>query len=303
MFKMRMMSSAGALLVAALAVLLVDADPAAAKITVVASITDLGSIASSVGGDQVEVQAISRPNTDVHRVEVLPSYMVRVSRAQLYLKVGLSLDQWADAIIDGSQNDKLVVVDCSEGVDVLDKPAGGVNASMGDVHPNGNPHYWLDPRNGGIAARNIAGALGKVDPAHAADYAARAEAFAAQADDEYKKGQRTVAGLDGRNIITYHASWVYFAHAFDLAIVGTVEPVPGIPPTGKHLSELIDLIKAQKAGILIQEPYFSDDAGDFLTREAQIRVIKASPSCDSAESGSYLAHFDALFAALAARRS
>ena len=137
---------------------------ATAKITVAASNNDLASIAASVGGDQVETFAIGRPNADAHRVEVLPSYMVKVSRAHIYLKVSLGLDQWADQIIDGSRNDKLVVVDCSANVNILEKPTGNVNASMGDIHPNGNPHYWLDPRNGGVIAQTVATALSKVDP-------------------------------------------------------------------------------------------------------------------------------------------
>jgi ABC-type Zn uptake system ZnuABC Zn-binding protein ZnuA len=160
------------------------------------------------------------------------------------------------------------------------------------VHPNGNPHYWLDPRNGGVVARTIASALGKIDPAHAANFASRAEAFASQADEEEAKGTTALAALQGRNIITYHASWVYFAHAYGLSIVGTVEPVPGIPPTGKHLAELIDMIKGNRVGFLLQEPYFSDDAGEFLNREAQVKVVHASPSCDTVDAGSYLAHFD-----------
>src|SRR5262245_33932367 len=161
---------------AAVALLAVLAPGAAlAKLKVAASTTDLASIAASVGGDQVEAFSIARPNSDVHRVEVLPSYMVKVSKANLYLKVGLGLDQWADGIIDGSHNSKLTIVDCSKDVPVLDKPAKA-DASMGDVHPFGNPHYWLDPRNGAIAARTIAEAFGKADPAHAADYTARAAA-------------------------------------------------------------------------------------------------------------------------------
>ena len=112
---------------------------ASAKLRVAASINDLASIASSVGGNQVEVFSIARPKSDVHRVEILPSYMVKVSRAQLYLKVGLGLDQWADGIIDGSRNSRLKVIDCSEDVSVLEKKAK-VDASMGDVHPFGNPH-------------------------------------------------------------------------------------------------------------------------------------------------------------------
>jgi ABC-type Zn uptake system ZnuABC Zn-binding protein ZnuA len=272
---------------------------ASAKIKVAASITDLGSIAASVGGDLVECFAIARPTSDVHRVEVLPSYMVRVSKADVYLKVGMGLDQWADQIIDGSRNDRLKIVDCSLGIDALEKPTAKVTALQGDVHPYGNPHYWLDPRNGAIVAHEVADALSEVDPEHAAKYHANADAFGEQAEVERAGGQKVVAALPSRVIITYHASWVYFEHAFGLEIAGTAEPVPGIPPTGKHLQELVTRIQQRRIGIFLQEPYFSDDAGKFLARQSGLRVIKASPSCDNAEPESYLSHIRQVVEAMA----
>lgn len=279
--------------------LLIWAPVVSAKIRVAASITDLASIASTVGGDQVECFSISRPTTDVHHVEVLPSYMVRVSKASVYLKVGLGLDQWADQIIDGSRNDHLVIVDCSRNIVPLEKPTGPVSAAMGDVHPNGNPHYWLDPRNGGIVAEEVAQALSRVDPAHAADYQSRAQAFAKAVEAEMAKGKEIVSGLPSKVVITYHASWIYLTQSFGLEIAGTVEPVPGIPPTGKHLQELVDLVKQRKVGLLLQEPYFSDDAGQFLTRQTGLRIIKASPSCDTEQDGSYLDHIHRIFQLMA----
>jgi zinc/manganese transport system substrate-binding protein len=267
---------------------------ASAKVRVAASITDLASIASSVGGGEVEAFSIARPNADVHRVEVLPSYMVKVTRAQIYLKVGLGLDQWADHIIDGSRNTRLAIVDCSRDVNVLEKPTGKVDASMGDVHPNGNPHYWLDPRNGAAVARTVADALAKADPDHAGDYRARAEAFASECQSAWERGRSSLSGLSNRTLITYHASWPYFAKACDLEVVGTVEPVPGIPPTGRHLADLVSIIKARKVPVLFQEPYFSTEAGRFLNREAGIRVASLAPSCEGSEAGLYLKHFDDL---------
>ena len=272
---------------------------ASAKLKMAASTNDLASIANSVGGDQVECIAIAKPNSDVHRVDVLPSYMVKVSRAQVFLKVGLGLDQWADGIIDGSRNDHLLVVDCSEGVPVLEKPTGTVTALMGDVHPFGNPHYWLDPRNGAIIAHNIAEGLAKVDPEHAEQYRTNAETFAKQTDEAYAREKATADGLSNRKMITYHRSWTYLGNAFGIAIVGEAEPVPGIPPTGKHLAELVGIIKAQKIPLFLQEPYFSNDAGQFLTREGGLRVVVMSPSCDSPDAGSYLSHFEQIINALA----
>jgi zinc/manganese transport system substrate-binding protein len=271
-----------------------------AKIKVAASITDLASIAASVGGDQVECFSISKPTADAHRVEVLPSYMVKVSKANVYLKGGLGLDQWADAIIDGSRNDKLTVVDCSGGINVLEKPTGAVDASMGDVHPNGNPHYWLDPRNGGVIAHTIAEALGKVDPAHASDYQSRADAFAKQCNDAFDADKKIADAIPNRVIFTYHRSWPYFANAFGFDIAGQAEPVPGIPPTAKHLADLVSIAKSRKIGMLIQEPYFSADAGQFLEREAGVHPVIVPLSCDTEQPGSYLAHIAAVLQALTA---
>jgi zinc/manganese transport system substrate-binding protein len=284
------------------ALLLLAAVPAAhAKVRVAASTTDLASIATRVGGDAVEVFAIARAGGDVHRVEVLPSYMVKVARAQLYLKVGLGLDQWADGIIDGSRNTKLTIVDCSRGVAVLDKPTGKVSAAQGDVHPDGNPHYWLDPRNGAVVGRTVAEALAAADPANAARYRANAEAFAKEAQAAYARAKAVADALPSKTLLTYHASWVYLANAFGLEVVSTVEPVPGIPPTARHLGELVALVKSRKVPVLVQEPYFSPDAGRFLTREAGLRVVTASASCEDITPGAYLDHITHVLDGIAGR--
>ena len=273
-----------------------------AKIRVAASTTDLASIASTVGGDQVECFAIAKGTADAHRVEVLPSYMVKVSKSSVYLKVGLGLDQWADAIIDGSRNDHITIVDCSAGVPILEKPTGNVDASMGDVHPNGNPHYWLDPRNGAIVAHNIADALARVDPSHAADFTARADEFAKQCETAWENGKKTADTIPNRVVLTYHRSWPYFANAFGFEIAGQAEPVPGIPPTAKHLADLVQIAKSRKIALLIQEPYFSADAGKFLARETGVRVVVMPLSCDTADAGSYLAHIDTVLRSLSGEK-
>jgi ABC-type Zn uptake system ZnuABC Zn-binding protein ZnuA len=225
--------------------------------------------------------------------------MMRVARAQLYLKVGLGLDQWADGIIDGSHNSKLLVVDCSKGVPVLEKPAGKVDASMGDVHPDGNPHYWLDPRNAAIAAHTIAEAFGRLDPAHDAEYASRADAFDQAAQDLVARGKRQTSALPTRDILTYHRSWTYFAATFDLDVVATIEPIPGIPPTARHLDDLADIIKERKIQTALEEPYFSEEAGKFLQRQTGLAVVTESASCDDAVAGSYFAHIERVLGELA----
>lgn len=276
---------------------------ALAKMRVAASINDLASIASTVGGDEVEVFSIARPTNDVHRIEILPSYMVKVSRARLFLKVGMGLDQWANGIIDGSRNTHLITVDCSADIPRLEVPTTQVNASMGDIHPYGNPHYWLDPRNGAIIARTVADAFASADPAHAADYHDRAEKFAKEAEETYTRGKAVAAAMPVKSMLTYHRSWSYFGNAFGIEVAGEAEPVPGIPPTGKHLAQIVKIAKERRVPIFLQEPYFSSDAGRFLAREAGIRVVVASPSCDTTAAGSYLAHFTELFNEIGGKKS
>ena len=144
----------------------------------------------------------------------------------------------------------------------------------------------------------IAETLGRLDPAHAADFTARAEAFAKEADALSGAATQSLASLPVRAIVTYHASWVYLGHAFGIEIPATVEPVPGIPPTGKHLEDLVGLIKGKQISILLQEPYFSDEAGEFLKRQTGLRVIKMSPSCDTVDAGSYLGHIQQIVDAI-----
>jgi zinc/manganese transport system substrate-binding protein len=265
----------------------------AAPMRIVAALPDLGSIASYIGGDKVEVSAIAKASSNPHSVEVFPSCMAKVSRASVYLKCGLGLDQWSDAIIDGSRNNKIVTIDCSNGVTVLEKPTH-VDASMGDVHPFGNPHYWLDPRNGIIIGRNIVDGLKKADPSNSALYESNLAKFKDECENRLKTWREKMKFFDGNKIITYHSSWVYFADAFGLSIIEHIEPFPGIPPTGNHLAHLVSVIKENKVAFILQEPYFSDDAPRFLNRQTGINTYKCPPSCSDVKAGAYFDHFDAI---------
>jgi ABC-type Zn uptake system ZnuABC Zn-binding protein ZnuA len=141
-----------------------------AKVRVVTSTTDLASITEMIGGDHVKVESICRGPADPHFVQLLPSYMVKVGRADVYLKVGMDLDYWANQIIDGSQNGGLMIVDCSQNIDPMEVPNTRVDASMGDIHIQGNPHYWLAPNNGIPIAEVITDALKHVDPENSPAY-------------------------------------------------------------------------------------------------------------------------------------
>jgi zinc/manganese transport system substrate-binding protein len=268
------------------------------KITIGASLPDLGSIAATIGGDRVETFSIARSSNDPHSVEVLPTYMVRVSRADVYLKVGLGLDQWSDQILEGARNSKIAVIDCSRGIIVLEKPTTKVDASLGDVHPEGNPHYWLDPANGLIIARTIADALIQIDPAGSANYSKNLAVFESELHQKLGEWESDAASLPNHYIVTYHSSWVYFAKAFGFNIAAKIEPVPGIPPTANHLVELVKIIQDQQVKLVIQEPYFSDDGANYLARETGVRILKLAPSCSDVSAASYLNHFQEIINAL-----
>jgi zinc/manganese transport system substrate-binding protein len=260
-------------------------------IRIVAALPDLGSIAAFLAAGKGEVISIAKANANPHSVEVFPSSMAKVSRAAIYLKSGLGLDQWSDAIVEGSRNNKIRVVDCSIGIVVLEKPAK-VDASMGDVHPFGNPHYWLDPRNGIVIGKNIVEALEAIDPANASQYESNFIRFKAECDSAFPVWQLKLKPIEGRKIITYHSSWAYFADAFHLPIIERIEPFPGIPPTGNHLAHLCEVIQKENVALILQEPYFPDDAPKFLNRQTGIKIFKCAPACPDVEPGSYLSHFD-----------
>lgn len=273
-----------------------------AKLSVAASIPDLASIASYIGGDRVSTFAICRNTNDPHTVEVLPSYMVKVSRADIYLKVGLFLDQWADGIVEGARNSRIRVVDCGQGFPVLEKPnrTDAYLAAQGDVHPQGNPHYWLNPDVGAVVARTIADAFTAADPEGASTYSANLGKFKAEESRRMSEWKSTISTLPNRNIIPYHSSWIYFADAFGLNIVAYIEPLPGIPPTASHLADLLNVIKTQQVKVVIQEPFYSDEAPNYLARETGVKVIKMSPSCPDPTASSYFDHIQQIIDALKA---
>jgi ABC-type Zn uptake system ZnuABC Zn-binding protein ZnuA len=254
--------------------------PAAERLRVVTSTADLAAIAREVGGDRVEVESIAPGTQDPHFVELRPSYMIRVRKAAVYVKVGMDLDYWAQAIIDGSRNAKLEIVDCSARLSAerrLEVPTR-VDASMGDVHRYGNPHYWLDPANGGVIAEAIAEGLARVDPEGRAVYDAGLSAFNARLEAKLVEWRRTAEALRGLRIVTYHNSWPYFTRAFGIEVVDWLEPKPGVKPSPNHVSKLIERIKAQGVACVAYEPYFEKRTPELVSRETGVPVVVLLPS-------------------------
>jgi zinc/manganese transport system substrate-binding protein len=265
-------------------VALVLAAPLWAKVHVVSSLQDFASITDSIGGDRVETTALARGYQDPHFVDAKPSFIVKMSRADLLIVAGLELEiGYLPPLIDQSRNDKIHpgsvgYLDASVGCDILQRPTTQITRAMGDVHPYGNPHYWTDPDNGRVIARAIAAKLSELDPAGKATFEKNLVAFETKLAEKQKEWDAKMAPYAGTKIVTFHDSWPNFAKHFKLVVAGHVEPKPGIPPTPSHTLEIINLIKTQKIPVILVEPYFDLKTPKFIGDQTGAAVVTFYPS-------------------------
>ena len=260
-----------------------------AEVRVVASTSDLAYFAREIGGELVEVEPIAHPTADVHFVEIRPSYMVKVRKADVVLKVGLELDQWMDQIIGGSRNSKLIAVDCSKYVQPMEVPDFKVDARHGDIHRYGNPHYWLTPFNVGPITDAIVEALSEADPSNADRFRERQRTYLAGLESGLAELASALEMLKGVEVITYHNSWPYFNAYVGLEAVDFIEPYPGVPPSPGHVKDLTSLIREKGIRVIGVEPYFDRRVPDRIAQETGARVVTLYPSVGGrAEDETYL---------------
>jgi zinc/manganese transport system substrate-binding protein len=250
------------------------------KIRVVATLPVLAELVKAVGGDRVEVTAIATPLQDPHFVDAKPSYILAASRAAILVVAGMDLEVgWEPLVREGSRNAAIQIggpgyVDASAHVRKLGVPTGRVDRSRGDVHPYGNPHYWLDPLNAVPLTADIALALARVDPRNAGFYNDRRQRFLADLERRMSTWRARMAPLEGLPVVTYHESWEYLARRFGLELVGSLEPKPGIPPSPSHLAQLMDRMKAREVKLIFKEPYYEDHNPALVARETGARVVE-----------------------------
>lgn len=267
---------------AALAGLLLSA-PAAA-LNVVATTEDLASLVREVGGDKVKVEAIARGYQDPHFVEAKPSFILKLHAADLLVVVGRELEiGWLPPLLTQSRNPKIQPgalghLDASLTARILEIPTTQVTRAMGDVHPQGNPHYWLDPGNGRRIAAAIRDRLSSLDRANAAVFAQRYADFDRRLGEAEKRWDATMAPFKGLKVVTYHRSWPNFCERFGLDVIGYVEPRPGIPPSPGHTVELMREMKRLGVKIVMIEPYFDRKTPDSIGRETGAKVLVMPPS-------------------------
>jgi len=312
-FEFRIFSAAVVAIAAGAIVCAATSAAATAPLRVVTTTEDLAAIARDVGGDFVDVEALARGYQDPHFVDAKPSYLVKLSKADLFVQVGRELEVgWVPALVNNARNPKIApggkgFVDASANVRMLEVPSN-VTRAAGDVHPYGNPHYWLAPVNGALVAATLRDAFAAAAPAHAADFASRAADFERRLTEKRalwaEKAKAT--GLTGATVVTYHRSWPYFAEAFGCEVVDFVEPRPGVPPTPAHIQALEDLMRMRSVKLLIVEPYFDVKLPEKIARDTGATLV-ILPSSVGAEPAikTYFDLFDRqleiLEAAMAAR--
>lgn len=286
------------------------------RIRVVTTLGVLRYAAEQVGGDRVEVEALAPPGQDPHFIIPSPDLQRKAARADLFILVGRRLELWAKKIIDFSGNPAIqsgkpgyLIASTSCSVEELPEQ---VTREWGDLHPEGNPHVWLDPMNMKIMARNIAERLKKIDPEGAATYDKNLKAFerrlgealfgkaliealgakrigllerrlkAGELDDFLKrwKLQDKLGGwlakarpLRGMKIITYHKTYIYFAKVFGLEIVGELEERPGIPPSPKYRDHVVDLVRRKQVKAILNDNFYSKAAAEYVARETGAKVL------------------------------
>jgi zinc/manganese transport system substrate-binding protein len=256
----------------------------AKKLNIVTSTTDMAALTQEVGGDKVNVEAIAKGYQDPHFVEAKPSFLLRLRQADLLISVGLQLEiGWLPPLITQSGNPRVQVgaagyLDASQFAEILEIPQGTVTRAEGDVHPLGNPHYWLDPDNGRRIARGIAGKLGDLDPGDAPYFQQRFQDFDKRLTAAEQKWDAEMKPYRGRKVVTYHRSFPNFAKHFGLDVIGYVEPRPGIPPTPSHTLDLIQQMKRENAKIVLVEPYFDLKTPQSIGRATGAQVIVYLPS-------------------------
>lgn len=260
------------------------AGSAQGQLKVVTSTTDLYDIATAVGGSLISASHVGEGYQDPHFIEAKPSFVLQLRKADVWAFVGLELEiGWMPLLLDGARNGKINpggagYVDVSRAIQVLDVPTGPVDRSMGDVHTQGNPHYWLDPENGRRIARLFTAKFSQLDPKNAAAYEANAKAWEAKLNAAEAGWKSDLEAIRGKPVVVWHTSWRYFAAYTGFKIVEYMEPKPGVPPSPAHILDVVRAVKESGAKAIIMEPFYDRKLADLVARQTGAKVLIVPPS-------------------------
>jgi len=261
----------------------------AGTIHVVTTTQDTKSIAEIIGGNKIDVFAIATGYQNPHFVDPKPSYIIKLANADLFVTLGLDLESgWSPSLLTSSKNRKIQkgsdgYVDASVGVTLMQVPSS-INRAEGDIHIFGNPHYWLDPLNGKVIARNICDGLEKISPENKTFFEANLKIFDDQIDLKIKTWSAAMTSFKGAKVIAYHNEWCYFENRFGLKIVDFMEPKPGIPPTPTQLVKIIKEVKENNIKVIITSPYFTASSSDVVSKQTGAKTLILATSVGAFES-------------------
>lgn len=255
-----------------------------AKLRVVTTTQDPAALTRAIGGERVSVVSLAKGDQDPHFLDAKPSYIMELNKADLVASIGLDMEiGYLPALLTGARNPGILPgqpghLDLSTVITPMDvKPTA--DRSQGDVHPSGNPHYWLAPENGRLMARAIAARLAQLDPDGKDAYAANLAAFERELDAKKEEWAVKLAPLRGKPIVTFHASWTYFVNAYGIEVIAYVEPKPGIPPTARHSVDVIRAMEARGAKIILMEVFYDARAASLITRKVPgAKVVRVANS-------------------------
>ncbi len=312
---MRTMS--GLLVLSLLALGVVQQSPArAGKLRIVTTLNYLRYVAQEVGGERVTAVALANAKQDPHYVTPTPAMNQLTGDADLFIENGLSLDIWAKNVVDASGNPAIQPGNPGHLIATINVPVKElpteVSRAWGDIHPQGNPHVWLDPLNVRIIAANIADRLKMLDPANTAYYQSRLEQFRTRLDGALfgeelvralgksggdvlvRKSMNNELGewlklrglegklggwmkeaevLNGLKVISYHKTYIYFADRFGMRIDGELEEKPGIPPPPQHRDAVVEEIKRDGIRVILNDNFYSREAADYVASKTGAKVI------------------------------
>ncbi|MCB0357370.1 MAG: zinc ABC transporter substrate-binding protein [Bdellovibrionales bacterium] len=251
---------------------------AQAKLNIVTTTSSLQALVNTIGGQRVAVSSISKSTQDPHFVEAKPSYMVQLHRADLLVAVGLDLEVgWLVNVQRGAKNPALLLGNkgffaAGDYIQAIEVPHKKVDRSEGDVHPLGNPHFHLDPLRFAKVGLALANKMAELDSDNASFFQENAKKFKDKIEMQMPLWKKQVLATGIKKVITYHKSFNYFLNRFDIQSLGTIEPKPGIPPTIKHIVDLISLVKTEKVKCVLNENYFETSAAERIKKDTGVNI-------------------------------
>ncbi|OIN86888.1 MAG: hypothetical protein AUJ12_04575 [Alphaproteobacteria bacterium CG1_02_46_17] len=246
---------------------------AQAKVNIFACEPEWGALAQEIGGDQVDVTVAASARQDPHHIKAKPSLLAAMRKADLVFCNGASLEAgWLPVLQENAARPDTVFLFVADYVTKLGV-ATKVDRSMGDVHPDGNPHLVTDPRNIMRMAPVVADRLAAIDPAHAAEYQDRASAFHSRWQSLIAGWGKKAASLQGQNVVVYHEGWAYLLDWLKIRQVAALEPKPGIPPSASHLQDVLKSVEGKQIKAILVSPYQNPKAAEWLSEKTGIPVV------------------------------